>query len=229
MIRVSVRSLPSCPFHRFPMRPFLSSILPSYPFFFSFFSVFFSLRYFAVNFLSVSFFAVYSNDLLRSSLLNRINSMLFSVSPPPPHASSFIFLRFLIERRSRFYIRCSNFETKHVTNYEYETWTSGKARFAAKHAYLHARFWNVVFHSSLEYGTRKRISLRGNKTKTFVLINCFTSNDKKYRKFCPFSRISWNCYYLIWPRTNVTWKSYVENEIIERQWDTNPLFGGCRT
>lgn len=89
-------------------------------------------------------------------------------------------------------IRYLNFETKRVINYEYKTRTSGKARFAAKHAYLHAQFWNLVFHSSLEYGTRKRISLRGNKTKTFVLINCFTSNNEKYPKFCPFSRISSN-------------------------------------
>lgn len=86
--------------------------------------------------LSVSFFAVYSDGLLRSSLLNRINSMLFSVFFP----SSFIFLRFLIEKRSRFYIRCSNFETKRVINYEYERRTSGKARFAAKHTLTKRNF-----------------------------------------------------------------------------------------
>lgn len=148
--------------------------------------------------------------------------MLFSVFFP----SSFIFLRFLIDKRSRFYVRCWNFETKRVINYEYEWRTNGKARFAAKHAY-EAQFWNVVFHSSLEYGTRKRISFRGNKTKTFVLINCFTSNNEKYRKFCPLFTNSLKRYYPIWPIPNVTWKSYVENEIIERRWDTNPLFGGC--
>lgn len=133
--------------------------------------------------LSVSFFAVYSNGLLRSSLLNRINSMLFSVSPSPSllfYFSSFPDWKTIEILRSVFKFRDKTCDKLRVWN---ENQREGKVRSETR---LHAQFWNVAFRSSLEYGTRKRISLRGNNTKTFVLINRFTSNNEKYQKFCPF-------------------------------------------